>query len=90
MASDVMMRQDGIPAISEVKFSLGEQPWLLWRLQFLRADIAPGPDCPGEKSCIHSGGGQRRSTEDPEFKGYIHDVGGPTANFRASVPVKNR
>ena len=21
-------------------------------------------------------------TEDPEFKGYIHDVGGPTANFR--------
>ena len=22
-------------------------------------------------------------TEDPEFKGYIHDVGGPTANFRA-------
>ena len=21
-------------------------------------------------------------TEDPDFKGYIHDVGGPTANFR--------
>ena len=21
-------------------------------------------------------------TEDPAFKGYIHDVGGPTANFR--------
>ena len=21
-------------------------------------------------------------TEDPEFKGYIHDVGGPTGNFR--------
>ena len=21
-------------------------------------------------------------TKDPEFKGYIHDVGGPTANFR--------
>ena len=36
----------GIPAISEVKFSLDEQPGLLWRLQFLRADIAPGPDRP--------------------------------------------
>ena len=21
-------------------------------------------------------------TRDPDFKGYIHDVGGPTANFR--------
>ena len=21
-------------------------------------------------------------TEDPDFKGYIHDVGGPTADFR--------
>ena len=25
---------------------------------------------------------RRQMTEDPEFKGYIHDVGGPTANFR--------
>ena len=24
----------------------------------------------------------RRLTQDPDFKGYIHDVGGPTANFR--------
>ena len=24
----------------------------------------------------------REMTKDPEFKGYIHDVGGPTANFR--------
>ena len=24
-------------------------------------------------------------TEDSEFKGYIHDVGGPTANFRRSA-----
>ena len=27
-------------------------------------------------------------TEDPEFKGYIHDVGGPTANFRAPACTK--
>lgn len=24
----------------------------------------------------------KKMTEDPDFKGYIHDVGGPTANFR--------
>ena len=24
----------------------------------------------------------KQMTEDPDFKGYIHDVGGPTANFR--------
>ena len=25
---------------------------------------------------------RKQMTEDPDFKGYIHDVGGPTANFR--------
>ena len=25
---------------------------------------------------------QNYLTEEPDFKGYIHDVGGPTANFR--------
>ena len=24
-------------------------------------------------------------THDPDFKGYIHDVGGPTANFRRTA-----
>ena len=27
-------------------------------------------------------------TWDPDFKGYIHDVGGPTANFRAPACKK--
>ena len=26
--------------------------------------------------------------EEPDFKGYIHDVGGPTANFRAPACEK--
>ena len=29
-------------------------------------------------------------TADPEFKGYIHDVGGPTANFRGPACAKQR
>ena len=27
-------------------------------------------------------------TEEPDFKGYIHDVGGPTANFRCPACEK--
>ena len=27
-------------------------------------------------------------TAEPDFKGYIHDVGGPTANFRAPACAK--
>ena len=27
-------------------------------------------------------------TQEPDFKGYIHDVGGPTANFRAPACKK--
>lgn len=27
---------------------------------------------------------------DPEFKGYIHDVGGPTANFRQPACKNNK
>ena len=58
-----------------------EQPWLLWRLQFLRAAML-GADYPDEKS--HPFWRRpRQMTEDPGLKrGYIHDVGGPTANFR--------
>ena len=39
----------GIPAIREVKFSSGEQPWLLRRLQLLCADVPSGQNYPDEK-----------------------------------------
>ena len=29
-------------------------------------------------------------TEEPDFKGYIHDVGGPTGEFPAARPVKKQ
>ncbi|MFR4142572.1 MAG: radical SAM protein [[Clostridium] leptum] len=31
----------------------------------------------------------KRLTENPRFKGYIHDVGGPTANFRRPSGTEN-
>ena len=37
--------------------------------------------CRSHKSIIQEA---KRMIADPDFKGYIHDVGGPTANFRAS------
>ena len=40
----------GVPAIRRSKIQPCEQPWLLWRLQFLRPDLPSGADHPGKKS----------------------------------------
>ena len=32
----------------------------------------------------------KQMIEEPDFKGYIHDVGGPTARFSSVQPVTNR
>ena len=32
----------------------------------------------------------KQMIEDPQFKGYIHDVGGPTANFRRTACDKQK
>ena len=70
----------GIPAISEVKFSLVSNRGCL-AAAILRADNAPGRivQTRSHASILAEA---RQMTEDPEFKDYIHDVGGPTANFR--------
>lgn len=58
-----------------------QQPRLFWRMQFLCTDVPSGTDYPDERheSIIEEA---KQMTEDKDFKGYIHDVGGPTANFR--------
>ena len=57
-------------------------------LQFLRADDVPrGTRCADKKPRIHSGGSAADGSE-KEFKGYIHDVGGPTADFRGPACKK--
>ena len=71
----------GVPAIKEVKFSLVSQRGCFGGCNFCAIVSHQGRII------------QRRShasilreakllTELPDFKGYIHDVGGPTANFR--------
>ena len=45
------LRKDsaGVPAISEIKFSSGQQPGLFRRLQLLRPDLSSGTDHPDQK-----------------------------------------
>ena len=72
----------GIPAIEEVKFSLascrGCSPAHagLCALTFHQGRIIQSRS---HESLLEEA---KKMTEDPDFKGYIHDVGGPTANFR--------
>ena len=58
-----------------------QQPGMFRRMQFLRPDLPSGPHHPARshESLVEEA---RLLTEEPDFKGYIHDVGGPTADFR--------
>ena len=71
----------GVPAISEVKFSLISNRGCFGGCNFCALTFHQGRTIQvrSHKSIIEEA---KLITEDPEFKGYIHDVGGPTANFR--------
>ena len=71
----------GIPALSEVKFSLTSCRGCFGACSFCAITFHQGRriQARSHESLIKAA---KRMTEDKEFKGYIHDVGGPTANFR--------
>ncbi len=81
--------EGGVPAIEEVKFSLTHNRGCFGSCNFCAITF-------------HQGRALRVRSEDsvlreaktiaamPDFKGYIHDVGGPTANFRAPACEKQR
>jgi uncharacterized radical SAM protein YgiQ len=71
----------GIPAISEVKFSLVSNRGCFGGCSFCALTFHQGRiiQTRSHESIIAEA---ERMTNDPDFKGYIHDVGGPTANFR--------
>ena len=71
----------GIPAIQEVKFSLVSNRGCFGGCSFCALTFHQGRilQTRSHKSLLTEAKGM---TEDPDFKGYIHDVGGPTANFR--------
>lgn len=73
--------EGGVPAISEIKFSLTSNRGCFGGCSFCALTFHQGRivQVRSHESLIREAKGM---TEDSEFKGYIHDVGGPTANFR--------
>lgn len=77
----------GVPAISEVKFSLVSNRGCFGGCSFCALTFHQGRiiQVRSHESIIEEA---KMLTKDPDFKGYIHDVGGPTANFRAPACKK--
>lgn len=71
----------GVPAIEEVKFSIAHTRGCFGSCSFCAITFHQGRIVASrsKESVIEEA---RRITQLPDFKGYIHDVGGPTANFR--------
>ncbi len=71
----------GVPAISEIKFSLTSCRGCFGNCNFCALAFHQGRTVTARshKSLIREA---ENMTKSPDFKGYIHDVGGPTANFR--------
>ena len=72
----------GIPALSEVRFSLVSCRGCFGGCSFCALTFHQGRivQSRSHESLLREA---ELMTEDREFKGYIHDVGGPTADFRA-------
>ena len=71
----------GVPAIEEVKFSLVSNRGCFGACSFCALTFHQGRivQVRSHESILQEAG---QMVKDPDFKGYIHDVGGPTANFR--------
>ncbi len=71
----------GVPAIEEVKFSITHNRGCFGACNFCALAFHQGRTVRSRsaESVISEA---RIIAEMPDFKGYIHDVGGPTANFR--------
>lgn len=71
----------GVPGIEEVEFSITHNRGCFGACNFCSIAFHQGRAVTvrSEQSVLDEA---KRLTENPRFKGYIHDVGGPTANFR--------
>lgn len=71
----------GVPAIKEIKFSLISNRGCFGGCSFCALTFHQGRivQVRSHESLIEEA---KEITKDKDFKGYIHDVGGPTANFR--------
>lgn len=79
----------GVPAITEVKFSLISNRGCFGGCNFCALTFHQGRiiQTRSHESIIEEA---KKIVDDKDFKGYIHDVGGPTANFRHTSCEKQR
>ena len=77
----VYEKDGGIPAITEIKFSLTSSRGCFGGCSFCSLTFHQGRriQSRSHESLIEEA---KKICDDKDFKGYIHDVGGPTANFR--------
>ena len=71
----------GVPAFAEIKFSLTSNRGCFGGCSFCALTFHQGRivQARSHESLIEEA---KKMTQEPDFKGYIYDVGGPTANFR--------
>ncbi|MBE6536192.1 MAG: YgiQ family radical SAM protein [Ruminococcaceae bacterium] len=74
-------KMGGVPAITEVKFSITHNRGCFGACNFCALAFHQGRTVRSRsiESVVEEA---KKITELPDFKGYIHDIGGPTANFR--------
>ena len=77
----------GVPALSEMRFSLTSCRGCFGECSFCALTFHQGRivTARSQESIVEEA---ERMTAEPDFKGYINDVGGPTANFRAPACAK--
>ncbi len=74
-------KMGGVPAIAEVKFSIAHNRGCFGGCNFCAIAFHQGREV-RSRSMESVVAEAEKITALPDFKGYIHDVGGPTANFR--------
>ena len=82
-------REGGVPGLAEVQFSLASSRGCFGGCTFCALTYHQGRiiQARSPESLVREAAGL---TKDPGFKGYIHDVGGPTANFRTPACRKQQ
>ncbi len=77
----VYKKDGGVPAIKEVKFSITSSRGCFGGCSFCALSFHQGRAVVSrsKESIVREA---KKIIADEDFKGYIHDVGGPTANFR--------
>ncbi len=83
----VYEKAGGVPSISEVKFSLVSSRGCFGGCSFCSLHFHQGKTVQARsiEAIVEEA---EAMIKDPDFKGYIHDVGGPTANFRQGPCLK--